>query len=245
MKIAVICVGLPHKNHKKQKPVLDTLNEIFKDDDIYYHTWERAEKHVMPDYKDKLMTCPEPEITYHPFIDTPREPNINPRYIVDRDAALREYKRKPQTAAAKKKHGHLQILGYADAFSRIPKKYDLYIKTRWDLMIHKDANFKPFYQKALEVGPVGFGPTDKTPNPKLPLVEQPRELGIRLADRWQCYIADQMIFHSPKHFDPELVWKLHKEQTLHPIEWGWWQVLSHPYGGDIHTCVWNGVKIRR
>lgn len=247
MKIALICSGLPMppKKHKRQNELLNNMQQIFSDADMYFHTWEHMKKNVPSQYHDRLLTCPEPEITYHPFIDTPRDPNTSKKHNVARDHADREFKRRTGKAAMKKRHGHLQILGYADAYSKIEKKYDLYIRTRWDLNLHKDAKFRDFFQKAIDIGPVGFGPMETGKDPKPQLEEQPRELNISRSDRWHCYLADQMIFHSQKNFDPHYVWKLHEEKRLHPIEYGWWQVMSHPYGGDIHTCVWHGVKLVR
>lgn len=247
MKIALICSGLPMspKRREQQNELLHNMQQIFTNVDMYFHTWEHMKNNVTPEYRDKVLTCPEPEINYHPFIDTPRDPNTSKKFNKDRDIAERDFKTKPQRAAAKKRHGHLQILGYADAYSKIEKKYDLYIRTRWDLNLHKSAKFHNFFQKAIDIGPVGFGPMEVGKSPRPNLEEQPRKLNISRSDRWECYLADQLIFHSQKHFDPEYVWKLHEEKRLHPIEYGWWQVMSHPYGGDIHTCVWHGVKIVR
>jgi hypothetical protein len=42
-----------------------------------------------------------------------------------------------------------------------------------------------------------------------------------------------MIIHSADRFDTEMVYKLYKEKKLHAAEFGWYQVLSQPYGG-IH-----------
>ena len=39
-----------------------------------------------------------------------------------------------------------------------------------------------------------------------------------------------------KHFDHAMVRKLVKNEALLPAQWGWYQILSEPYG-DIHSSV--------
>jgi hypothetical protein len=50
-----------------------------------------------------------------------------------------------------------------------------------------------------------------------------------------------LIIHHRKHFDVKQVTQLDKNCELLPNEWGWYQVLSAPYGG-IHTSVHGFAK---
>ena len=80
------------------------------------------------------------------------------------------------------------------------------------------------------------------------LIELPKEdtqqvLKFKLDD-WYGYLPDNMIMHRREHFDSDLVKTLHKEKNLAPAEFGWYQVMSEPYG-DIHTSVHGGVMLVR
>ena len=63
-------------------------------------------------------------------------------------------------------------------------------------------------------------------------------------DDWYCFLADSLIFHAPKHFNPKYVQQLHADKNLWPAEWGWWQVLSEP-NNNIHNCYHGGSIIAR
>mgnify|MGYP001178985969 CR=1 FL=1 len=63
-------------------------------------------------------------------------------------------------------------------------------------------------------------------------------------DDWYGYLPDSLIMHRREHFDTSLVTKLHSEKNLAPAEWGFYQVMSEPYG-DIHTSIHGGAHIAR
>ena len=246
MKTALIVTGIPRLDKKWTEKLLEKYYQVFPNADVWYHTWDNT-VHLLPDSIDKtsILSCPEPEITYHSLIDTPMLPNVSERY---RNKVLgEEGKNNP---APKTRQGHLQILGYANAIDSIPS-YDLYIRARYDVEISTKANFKPFLEKALE-GPVGFSPHDRNvlshnlhlPKTQKTKIDWPNE-DLNDWNKWHCWLCDNMIFHTKEYFDTQRVWNLHKEKKLHPIEAGWWQVMSEPYGGDVHSCVWNGIIIRR
>ena len=58
-------------------------------------------------------------------------------------------------------------------------------------------------------------------------------------------LSDTIVMHKEEHFDPKLVMQLHREKQLLSSEWGWWQVMSKPFGGDNHTCIYGGCHIIR
>ena len=58
---------------------------------------------------------------------------------------------------------------------------------------------------------------------------------------WFHFLPSSLIIHHRKHFDVKQVTQLDKNCELLPNEWGWYQVLSAPYGG-IHTSVHGFAK---
>jgi hypothetical protein len=252
MNTALIIMGIPRLSKEKTEQLLIKYSRVFPDADVWYHTWDNK-VHLLPDNLDEtfILSCPEPEITYHPLVDTPTLPNVSERYTNKKSSEVGK-----ENPAPKTRQGHLQILGYADAVESIPP-YDLYIRARCDVEISTEANFKPFLEKALE-GPVGFSPYQPGILSHNLCLPEKQKMKIAWGDtplgqardyhdwhKWHCWLCDQLIFHKREHFDPQHVWRLHEEKKLHPIEAGWWQVMSEPYGGDIHSCVWNGIAIRK
>ena len=150
--------------------------------------------------------------------------------------------------ANKTQHQNKQILAYADLLSKVPDDFDVLIRTRWDVLVSGKANFRPYIEKAYEEGPVGFMSRPKRGHIVDQLIELPKEdtqqvLKFKLDD-WYGYLPDNMIMHRREHFDSDLVKKLHKEKNLAPAEFGWYQVMSEPYG-DIHTSVHGGAMLVR
>ena len=48
--------------------------------------------------------------------------------------------------------------------------------------------------------------------------------------------TERVVENNRKHFDHAMVRKLVKNEALLPAQWGWYQILSEPYG-DIHSSV--------
>lgn len=252
MKIACIFTGVPRLSSKRTKAIVEKYKIAFPGADFYYHTWDKYKTAIHSDYRKNLFTCPEPELTYHPLIDTPISPNTSLRFLTKRNDALKK-KETRKIPAPKTKFGNLQILGYADAYQKVPKKYDVYIRCRWDTEISPKLNFLKYVKEAKEYGPRGFayhGYTKRIIHELIEIPDQHIEENIHnhpwhCWGKWHCWLVDQMIFHNQRHFNPDYVFELHERKALHPIEAGWWQVLSEPHGGDIHRCIWNGVHIKR
>tara|TARA_B100000902_G_C27124751_1_gene820513 strand:+ start:69 stop:764 length:696 start_codon:yes stop_codon:yes gene_type:complete len=231
MKLALCIHGLYRPNiYPIPKHLIINLIKTFSTADVYYHTWSNKIESIPIEYIGKLENCTEPKINYHPIVDSKTD---------CKHAKWENYK-KQKLLFDKMQHASKQILGYADLISKINKKYDVIIRARWDTQISTDIDFGPYLKEALE-HPIGFmtRPTRRHNLNELIEVDKTNE-----ADDWFCYLADVLIFHSPKHFDPKYVHKLHKEENLWPCEWGWWQVMSEPYG-DIHNCYHGGAVIAR
>ena len=241
MRIALIFTGVPRLPHSSTKKVIDSFQNIFPTADSYFHTWEHFVDKVP---EENVMSCPQPEIEYHPLVDTDPSPITNPRYY-EKVAEAKRKQSKGQNPAPKYGLAHLQIYGYADAFSKVPKDYDVYIKTRYDLFVSSQVEFKPYLRRATTEGPVGFsgGAPGRSQFVRGPCFDELREQPkLEMDDRWKDHLLDLMIFHKADHFDPADVKDQFDNKQLKAGEFGWWSVMSAPYGGDIHTGVWGGVR---
>ncbi len=58
-------------------------------------------------------------------------------------------------------------------------------------------------------------------------------------------ISDYLIMHKEEHLNTKEVYFLHENKQLLGAEFGWWQILSKPFGGNNHTSVYGGVILVR
>ncbi len=231
-KIAILINGLYRPNVKQPiKKLLDDLKNKFPNGDMYFHTWE-DKKSMIPDHlQDRLYVCPEPIMTYHPISDTTGH----------KHGKFRHYKEKG-LLHNKFAHASKQILGYANLYQQVEQGYDHFIRLRWDTQLDIRFDFRP-YLDAIDDGPIGFM-TRGGRGHKLGSGETWPVSKENKSDDWYGYLPDVMIMHHRRHFDPYLVEELHTKKKLTCAEWGWYQVMSQPYG-DIHQSIHGGAGISR
>lgn len=239
MKIAIGISGIfrPDLYHDPVKSVLQ-IKEKFNGD-LFCHTWEGRENEVPEIFKKNgyFFSTPEPEIDYHPIFDP--ESTSNPKHLFFRENKLNK---------DKTRYANKQIIGYCNLFDKIPKNYDLYIRTRWDVMINPYFNFEKFYDYC-KYGPVGFMIRETGPNSySLKKIEgkvvSKKKSKIDNND-WHDMLSDYLIMHRKKDIDTDKVYELHSKKNLLGAEWGWWQILSKPSGGENHTSVYGGIILVR
>ena len=244
MKTAILVTGQyrPHVNNRKAKQLIARMAEVFKTH-MFFHTWNDNVTEVPIEYHDRLVYCKEPEVDYHPVSDASKNGYNSKHGKWELYTAKRLLYNKMQNA-------NKQILAYADLLSKLPDDFDILLRMRWDILISNQVNFKPYLEKAYEEGPVGFMTRGGRKHNINELIELPTD-GQRAHpdiafefDDWYGHLPDTLIMHRREHFDIERVKKLHKEKNLVPAEWGWYQIMSEPYG-DIHTSVHGGAVIVR
>jgi hypothetical protein len=251
MKTAILINGVYRPQCVKIHVVLNELLEAFPDIDLYLHTWDEY-KYLVPDYLN-VESCPEPIIHYNAMLDP--DPPSNIKYkswrqqFIDYDAGYRkddgsgkiqvsdDHRKKLQKHFSSTK----QILGYADLYEKVQKLnkgYDRFIRTRWDICVQEGVDFNHFL-KLCTTGPIGFGaPTNRSYPHFFKKLHQIRE------NQKEEIISDQLIIHHKNHFDPQLVYRLHKDKQLLPSEFGWHQVLVKPY--DVKSRSYeNGAGLYR
>jgi len=228
MKVAVCVSGLCRL---PQNTVLERNKQqqsIFHTADFYYHTWDGYQHMVPSPIQDRLYVSDEPTVDYCPVTDTP--PSRNKKH--------EDYVRlKSQRAYTKHKHSTKQIIAHADLLKTFDKnQYDVIVRLRWDSKLSNKVNFNQWLKVAKDQGPVGFMHRRVDNLDVVRVADQTAE-----SNDWCEYLPDIVIMHSPKHFDPATVYLLHNQKVLRAAEWGWYQVLSQPYG-DIHTSIRGGAK---
>lgn len=199
------------------------LKEKFTGYDFYYSTYESFrpvfEKNF-PDYDCKYFA--EPEVKYHPYIDVLPEHHVS-HYFTER---VKWANALPPQKKAWTTHHTKQILAHSWLLDSIDKDYDVIVRARFDGFVHKKANFMPYIKDAYDNGTVhGFAVTRK--NMFHEFYDSPMEKG----SKHEVYMLDQMIIHRRDRLDTSMVYKLDEEKKLHAAEFGWYQVLSHPWGG--------------
>jgi hypothetical protein len=226
MKIA-LCINGVYRPWVTPKPpnLLLAMKDVLKPTDVFFHTW--SEHRDSNPYN--TFHCPEPVLDYHPVDD------IN---LCDHDKFL-SY-RKNKTAHEKTANRSKQLLGYADLLSKIPDDYDLIVRARWETIVSASFDYSKYMQKAINEGPVGFM---IRPN-RGQSIHQDVQVSKNKSDDWYQFLPDALIFHKKQHYDINYVYELHEKKMLLPAEWGWYQIMSKPFG-DIHTSVHGGADVAR
>jgi hypothetical protein len=236
MKTAILVTGQYRPHVKDAQILMKKVEAVFKTH-MFFHTWSDDAVKIPIEFHNRLVYCAEPELDYHPH-------DIE---WIGKHGKWEPYVNKKLRRSAVQ-HQNKQILAYADLLSKVPDDFDVLIRTRWDVLVSEKVNFKPYLEKAYEEGPVGFMIRGNRGHNLDKLVELPKNdtqqpIEFKMDD-WYGYLPDSLTMHKREHFDIDLVKRLHKEKNLAPAEWGWYQVMSEPFG-DIHTSIHGGAAIMR
>lgn len=238
MKIAVCYSGLVRDNFDRN---LKSVKHHFPDADYYFATWK---KQTLPNVREKVYQFDEPKPHYHPFQDVVID-NPAPKFAAYKRKGKREGGHAGYTRTL---HQTKQILAHAMLVDKIPAQdYDLIIRMRYDTFCSRQVDFSQWTKAAFEEQvAVGFGTrTSRHPNIheffEVPKIYPDNVEDQTLIQDWGWTLLDIIIIHSPKLFNTELVYSLYKEKKLWSSEFGWYQVLSQPFG-DSHKSVYGGAQ---
>jgi len=230
LKVALCISGLCRLPERHVVAQHNKMVAAFRPAIIFYHTW-KGYQHIVPQaLHEQLLLTDEPIVDYCPVTDT----------LPSRNKKHADYlKRKSIDSFKKHNNATKQIHAHADIVKANQQQLadvDVIIRARWDSLVSLKVNFDPWILAAAEKGPVGFM------HRKADNLDTLRVSAKTDDDNdWCEYLPDIIIMHSPKHFRPDLVKQLHDQHLLRSAEWGWYQVLSQPYG-DIHTSIRGGAK---
>ena len=236
MRVAICVSGIPRSgvgNHenRNQDVVRNhlSLKKNFPEADFYFGTWERHKDIVNKHFSDhKKYFFSEPITDYHSWFD------LNPDVIVSKKMRefLDKYRQK-KDLHERIKDQNRQILCHANLVSCIEKDYDIIIRARYDTYTYSHGNWLPYLEWVHEnQAAIGFANTKPWEN-----FNKTVDLDSKDGNR-DCYLFDSLIMHSAKNINISEIIKLYEKKSLCPAEFGWYQVLSKPYGSN-HRCV-NG-----
>lgn len=229
MKTAILVTGQYRPHVRDAQILIKQMEAVFKTH-MFFHTWSDDAVNIPIEFHNRLVYCAEPKLDYHPH---------DIEWIGKHGKWAPYVNKKIRRNVVQ--HQNKQLLAYADLLSKLPDDFDVLIRTRWDVLVSEKVNFKPYLEKAYEEGPVGFMTRLNRGHYVDQLLDVSRD---DIMDDWYGYLPDNLIIHKREHFDSDLVKKLHKEKNLAPAEWGWYQVMSEPFG-DIHTSIHGGAAIMR
>jgi hypothetical protein len=119
----------------------------------------------------------------------------------------------------------------------LPAEYTHIIKTRFDTLVSTKVDFKPYIEMLLDGWNIGFyqGGSDN-PTPGHTLTEYDHT-GPRC--KWRLF--DHLLFHPRDRL--QNVYKLKQEKKLLGAEWGWYQLLVHPWSDLKYKNVLGGEAL--
>lgn len=229
MRIAICVSGLARSGRPERDITLnlDSVKRAFPTADVFLGTWSNHVKHVSNLFPGHyVLSIDEPKLDYHPYIDAPDD-------VVRTDKLRKMIRQSHNDAMLRERYSHQtkQIIAHAEMVRSLPSVYDVVVRVRYDTYVSQKADFTEYvHASVLERKAFGFawmqGMTDFDESKPIERDSQYRER----------FLFDQLIIHRGDMLDPSFVRALSNNGKLLPAEFGWWQVLSEPYG-DNHTCV--------
>lgn len=135
-KIAVLITGIfpAYLQRADLQRNLERIERTFHGCDFYYQTWDtKLYRHIFQNVNRNILWSQEPKAVYNPYA------LAKEKYHGDK-AGIRRLSMTPKSNEQKNlvMKGCYQHLGFSDLYSQVPKKYDFYIRTRWDAYINED-----------------------------------------------------------------------------------------------------------
>lgn len=219
MNIAVCLCGV----NDKDSNIVEQLKYKFPEAKFYFHTWTNKTHLIDKKYHKNLKTLHYPKWHYHPMDVDP--PSKHAKYLRSRD--IPELKENFY-------FGLLPLIQYFDLLKKVPAEHDLIIKSDFNIRFDRQVDLEHHIRVAYEKGPVGFltrsnrgaqfgsgkwSDVDK---------ENPH-------DDWYNYMPGKFMIHNRRHANHRVFKKLLSEKKLYPDNWGWYQVMSQPFGDNHHS----------
>ena len=244
MRIAFCVSGVPRSDVIKGQPTFPNFKRCFAswrrafpDADFFFATWKQHKQIVEDNFQDSnVCLFDEPEVNYHPFFDIPDDLMWSDRLL----KIVPKYKTITDSRQDRYQHQTKQILCHAHLLEtlNLQERYDIIIRCRYDTLISKTANFdsiiKEVYNQRFACGFALLRDHN---------FSTIHQLGKKDLNAYR-FLFDSLIIHSSKVFDPQYVFELHENKRLLPCEFGWFQIMSMPYG-ENHRCYSGWANAER
>jgi hypothetical protein len=202
MKVAVCIGGLLKGKAEKN---IEIMKKIFPYD-FFLSTWDTVEK-FSP--FENIKTYKEPKALDEKQVYHPNKNRIN---------VLR--------------HGCKQIIAHAHMLSELNEKYDMIIRTRYDLRINEKIDWNNLLKLSYSENiPIGIA------SPSLQHFNKIEK--IIYGDKGSKTtvlgggLNDHIIFHRRILFNSDKIFELERKNELRIGEFGWWQTLVKENFGDV------------
>lgn len=250
MNIAVLVNGVYPANLDREylKGCVERFNKHFPNCDVYYQTWDtHLNRHIFKDLDINILWIPEPKTFEHNPYNLLVE-DKNP-IITKGNPFRKRYETIIQSDNETSKKRNWQIYGLALLHRTIKKKYDYYIRTRWDVYFGNYFNIDLFL-KQTEINDCVSGlsfqnfltqSSDRHLPKKWQIILR-RTKTKRIVDSEYLSIHEQdsgpylnhsnhflydfIIIYREDDFDYEHTIDLFENEKLMPAEFGWCQVMT-------------------
>ena len=251
VKAAVLVTGifpafLPRKDLQKN---LERIEGIFPEFDFYYQTWDNSLcRHIFKDLKRDIFWTKEPTHEYNGYTVAKQRYDFG-------ESGIKRFFINPQNKAQKNlmMKSCYQHYGFSQLYSEVPKKYDYYIRTRWDAYF--DENF-PLNDilNLCERGVVGIATIPNNPrkmkgmgevvekqNSHYEKIRVKREAVRRSVSKAYCiidtdtqypnyssyknYLPDFCMFFREEDYEEGRAEELFLKSELSASEFGWYELL--------------------
>ena len=137
VKAAVLVTGIfpAYLQRKDLQENLERTESIFPEFDFYYQTWDNSLcRHIFKDLKRDILWTKEPTHEYNGYAIAKERYDFS-------EMGIKRFFVKPKNDAQRNllMRSCYQHIGFSQLYSQVPKKYDYYIRTRWDAYF--DENF--------------------------------------------------------------------------------------------------------
>ena len=215
-RVAVFVTGQVRDHSDK---CIQRLNEVLPFD-TYYGVCTNIKNNKLDNVKNIIeLFQPEPE--YHPYL-------VEDKFVPDCPTfrRYREHKifnKKGLYEASNKQY--LEVLHHYNLIQKVPNKYDIIIRCRFDVFLSNKINFFKFINHVIETEQtVGISNLNKFTDENRPLT-----LGNFRSDiNGEVYLYNHLIFHKRNNVAnvPQLI----KEKRLLPAEYGHYQAFAEKNG---------------
>ena len=242
MKKAILISGQQRGDWRNN---IERLKRCFPGAHVYTSTWW-GEDGSEYDYKPR-----RPDIHYHPTLEVRQYPSLN-SYPKE---SLLQPTESSRSMNKRTKWGTLQILHHDMLQRRVHsfgKKYDLIIRARFDTIVSEKVDWDAYCKRSFDENiAMGFdirnaeSREQKYTFDKLHQIERSWPVSSTQLNRdWAFTLLDPLIIHPRFLWDSKRVWKLHEERKLQTGEFGWYQILSEPFGHN-HVSTYGGAMVEK
>lgn len=232
MKVAVCVSGLADPDTDY---LMNNLQKKFSKYDFFFGVWKGRENGISN--KLNAWSFKEHEPKYHPYLDV-NIPGMPPKILTIREK-MKTHPEMPMIPLSV--HQTKQILIHSYMLDRLPQKYDMIIRTRFDIDL--SANTVDFERLVEESYNNNHATGIAITWFKKHKMFDPKNTSYHRL--WEGYLMDNLILHPRKLFDKKVMMSLHKQHQLLAAEFGWYQVLSQPHGDTHQNYFCNNLRVAR